>query len=261
MLTGVCLTISTVRVTIHTENSLWPSVDSCASGFCADCLKGHSIRQLPDSCYHCARWTACACLLSASPDSTPRILSYASSLWLTGTLSFTYVTTTTCRETRWVFQVSFHTHRRAGSSSALNGCVNDVASIKAMLIEYYGFSESNIVTLIDTDPASVQPTGKNIKDNLTKLVAASATGDVLVFHFSGHGTQVRCTFDTVIAHQKSKTFEFFSALAGTAVVVVQPSVCCLGGLFGSTMSECSRCYHDYLRPLSIEVLPNSFAAL
>lgn len=32
--------------------------------------------------------------------------------------------------------------------------------------------------------------GKNIKAELKKMVESASSGDVLVFHFSGHGTQV-----------------------------------------------------------------------
>ena len=44
--------------------------------------------------------------------------------------------------------------------------------------------------MIDTDTAYERPTGKNIKLRLRELVMASKPGDVLVLHFSGHGTQV-----------------------------------------------------------------------
>ncbi|KAF6260202.1 metacaspase type II [Scenedesmus sp. NREL 46B-D3] len=77
-----------------------------------------------------------------------------------------------------------------GSSHALNGCVNDVHSMHTMLTTHFNFSPENITKLIDTDPSSEQPTGANIKRHLTELVAASQPGDVLFFHYSGHGTQV-----------------------------------------------------------------------
>lgn len=43
----------------------------------------------------------------------------------------------------------------------LNGCVNDVRAMHAMLSEHFGFDDFTI--LIDTDPNSEQPTGANIK--------------------------------------------------------------------------------------------------
>jgi len=50
-----------------------------------------------------------------------------------------------------------------------------------------GFPEENITIMIDTDEQYIQPTGKNIKAHLKKLVAEAADGDVLFVHFSGHG--------------------------------------------------------------------------
>uniref|UniRef100_A0A383VPH1 Peptidase C14 caspase domain-containing protein n=1 Tax=Tetradesmus obliquus TaxID=3088 RepID=A0A383VPH1_TETOB len=77
-----------------------------------------------------------------------------------------------------------------GSSHALNGCVNDVNAMYSMLTTHFGFAPENITKLIDTDPSGEQPTGANIKRHLTEMVAASQPGDVLFFHYSGHGTQV-----------------------------------------------------------------------
>ncbi|GMH36197.1 hypothetical protein BSKO_04065 [Bryopsis sp. KO-2023] len=78
----------------------------------------------------------------------------------------------------------------AGTEYPLNGCINDVFSIKAVLTELYGFEEDSFTVLIDTDETYEQPTGKNIKARLGELVAASQAGDILFFHFSGHGTQI-----------------------------------------------------------------------
>lgn len=65
--------------------------------------------------------------------------------------------------------------------------------MKSLLIECYGFDEANIKVMVD-DPSynmnTPSPTGANIKKQLGALVQASESGDVLVFHFSGHGTQV-----------------------------------------------------------------------
>mmetsp|Transcript_32881 Transcript_32881/g.83457 ORF Transcript_32881/g.83457 Transcript_32881/m.83457 type:complete len:405 (-) Transcript_32881:2077-3291(-) len=77
-----------------------------------------------------------------------------------------------------------------GTNAELRGCINDVIGCKAMLTQYFGFTEADITVMIDTDKQTTQPTGKNIKAKLNELVAAAQDGDVLVFHFSGHGTQV-----------------------------------------------------------------------
>eukprot|EP00004_Rigifila_ramosa_P003394 TRINITY_DN1364_c0_g1_i8.p1 TRINITY_DN1364_c0_g1~~TRINITY_DN1364_c0_g1_i8.p1 ORF type:complete len:629 (+),score=147.03 TRINITY_DN1364_c0_g1_i8:246-1889(+) len=75
-----------------------------------------------------------------------------------------------------------------GTSAALNGCINDVMAISDMLGKQYGFSDQRI--LIDTDKKYEQPTGRNIVAALNQLVSTARDGDVIVFHYSGHGAQV-----------------------------------------------------------------------
>lgn len=68
------------------------------------------------------------------------------------------------------------------SSSPLNGCVNDVYSIKSLLQTKYNYKSENITTLLDD-----QATRNNILKEFFNLIMSGA--DYLVFHFSGHGTQ------------------------------------------------------------------------
>eukprot|EP01026_Neomeris_dumetosa_P056908 TRINITY_DN5216_c0_g2_i1.p1 TRINITY_DN5216_c0_g2~~TRINITY_DN5216_c0_g2_i1.p1 ORF type:complete len:392 (-),score=33.55 TRINITY_DN5216_c0_g2_i1:184-1359(-) len=77
-----------------------------------------------------------------------------------------------------------------GSDCPLRGCVNDVNNMKSLLLNDFGFTDQNITIMIDTDDSALQPTGANIKNQLQQLVEQSQEGDVLFFHFSGHGTQV-----------------------------------------------------------------------
>jgi hypothetical protein len=67
----------------------------------------------------------------------------------------------------------------------LRGCVNDVKNLRAVLTTHYGFSSKDIVTL--TDFAAT--TGR-MRDAVTKLVTDAKRGDVLLFHYSGHGANV-----------------------------------------------------------------------
>lgn len=77
-----------------------------------------------------------------------------------------------------------------GTAVELRGCVNDVRRMQKCLIELYGFANKDITILIDTDKSCIQPTGKNIHDELTRLIASGQSGDFLVFHYSGHGTRI-----------------------------------------------------------------------
>jgi hypothetical protein len=70
-----------------------------------------------------------------------------------------------------------------GTSSELRGCVNDVIDMQEMLGGIYGFSDMK--TLLDE-----QATTQNILDELENLVRGATAGDVLFFHYSGHGSQM-----------------------------------------------------------------------
>jgi hypothetical protein len=67
----------------------------------------------------------------------------------------------------------------------LRGCVNDVKNLRAVLTAYYGFAGKDIRTL--TDYAA---TTKAMRDAITALVKGAKKGDVLLFHYSGHGANV-----------------------------------------------------------------------
>ena len=68
----------------------------------------------------------------------------------------------------------------------LKGAVNDAKLQKELLIHRFGFAEDDILTLTDKDA-----TRENILKNLeSHLIKWAQPGDVVVFHFSGHGSQV-----------------------------------------------------------------------
>lgn len=70
-----------------------------------------------------------------------------------------------------------------GSSNDLYGCVNDARDWSALLTGF-GFETSLIL--------DSQATRQNLKASLDDLVSSAREGDVIVFTYSGHGTQ---TFD------------------------------------------------------------------
>ena len=70
-------------------------------------------------------------------------------------------------------------------SAPLRGCVNDCLLMHKVLTEKYDFKNSDIKLLIDSDA-----TKTNILNYLKWLVKNSQPGDILYFHFSGHGSQV-----------------------------------------------------------------------
>ncbi|RCV36349.1 hypothetical protein SEVIR_7G321700v4 [Setaria viridis] len=84
----------------------------------------------------------------------------------------------------------------AGTPDELRGCINDVLVMRDTLVARFGFAPRDITFLTDDDggrgssPSAVLPTGTNIKRALSEMVARAAPGDVLFFHYSGHGTLV-----------------------------------------------------------------------
>ncbi|MEO1685005.1 MAG: caspase family protein [Cyanobacteria bacterium J06631_12] len=72
-------------------------------------------------------------------------------------------------------------------SGKLEGCVTDVELQKALLIHRFGFLPKDIVCLTNK-----QATRQGIYDAfMSHLYEQAKAGDVVVFHFSGYGAQVR----------------------------------------------------------------------
>lgn len=69
--------------------------------------------------------------------------------------------------------------------SQLKGCVNDVTIMKNTLQASFGFPKSNIAVLTDE-----MATQGSIRDAMLKLVADTVEGDIVVFHYSGHGSRM-----------------------------------------------------------------------
>jgi hypothetical protein len=70
--------------------------------------------------------------------------------------------------------------------SDLHGCVNDATNVRDILLKYFGFAVKDIRVLVDS-----RATKKGILDRLNWLVTGAKSGDRLLFHFSGHGSQIR----------------------------------------------------------------------
>ena len=67
----------------------------------------------------------------------------------------------------------------------LQGCVNDVKNLKGALTTYYGFDDKDITTLMDA-----KATKKAMERAIKKLIAKGRKDDVLLLHYSGHGSNV-----------------------------------------------------------------------
>lgn len=71
------------------------------------------------------------------------------------------------------------------TSHQLYGCVNDVLEMREILLTRFNFSPTNVRLILDNGA-----TTKNILDSLNWLVQDAEPGDVLFFHYSGHGSQI-----------------------------------------------------------------------
>jgi len=67
----------------------------------------------------------------------------------------------------------------------LRGCVNDVKDLSAALIEFHGFRKRDITLLVDG-----AATQKAMQAGITSLIRGAKKGDVIVLHYSGHGSNV-----------------------------------------------------------------------
>ncbi|KAJ3216455.1 Ca(2+)-dependent cysteine protease [Clydaea vesicula] len=79
-----------------------------------------------------------------------------------------------------------------GQKNPLSGCQNDVKNLKT----YLNLNEKDLMTLTDNhSTAHLKPTKKNILMGIDWLKKDAKIGDQLIFHFSGHGGQIKCTED------------------------------------------------------------------
>lgn len=77
-----------------------------------------------------------------------------------------------------------------GQKGQLRGCINDAQNMKRLLLSR-GFPESEIRLLSDDQQGYYSPTRANMLLAMDWLVADARPGDVLCFHYSGHGGQER----------------------------------------------------------------------
>jgi hypothetical protein len=68
----------------------------------------------------------------------------------------------------------------------LHGCVNDVALVRGLLKEYFGVPNEDIRVVVNE-----RATRDAIVQRLRTLIGDAEEGDILVFYFSGHGSQIR----------------------------------------------------------------------
>lgn len=88
--------------------------------------------------------------------------------------------------TKWALLVGINNYKYPDRISPLAGSINDVEDMRQVLIGKFEFSPDNILVLKDA-----QATHAAIINAIqTHLIAQAQPGDIVVFHFSGHGSQM-----------------------------------------------------------------------
>jgi hypothetical protein len=71
---------------------------------------------------------------------------------------------------------------------ALNGCLNDCVNIHNLLTGVFSFNDQRITKIDDNN---IKPTKENITREFKQMLSLANDGDILFFHFSGHGFQIK----------------------------------------------------------------------
>jgi len=74
-----------------------------------------------------------------------------------------------------------------GTGNDLRGCINDAMNMNTLLKDL-NFQQTKLIL-------EKEATTQGIMDGLRWLVEGAVPGDVLVFHYSGHGSQIRSTIE------------------------------------------------------------------
>jgi hypothetical protein len=72
------------------------------------------------------------------------------------------------------------------AENSLRGCINDAKSIRELLLSRFSFKASEISEIYNKEA-----TQDKILSELDKLLAASKSGDIVFFYYSGHGIQLK----------------------------------------------------------------------
>ena len=71
----------------------------------------------------------------------------------------------------------------------LRGCLTDIELQYELLTQRFGFNPADVLTISDSE--ATKPTRQNVLDAFNAhLIQQAKPGDVVVFHYSGHGVQV-----------------------------------------------------------------------
>jgi hypothetical protein len=86
---------------------------------------------------------------------------------------------------RWGLLIGINKYPELGPDKCLKGCVNDVEVMSRTLADQFGFPEDHLTVLRDGEA-----TRAGILAAMDALVERAGPDDVVVFHYSGHGSRM-----------------------------------------------------------------------
>ncbi len=94
-------------------------------------------------------------------------------------------------------------YRYPNKVSNLDGCVNDVEDMRELLVNKFGFQEADVL-MLKNEQATHEGIIKAFQDHL--IEQSEAPGDeIIVFHYSGHGSQMKDVSGDEIGDQLDET--------------------------------------------------------
>ncbi len=88
---------------------------------------------------------------------------------------------------KFALLVGINNYKYPDKVSPLAGSINDVEAMRQLLIGKFEFSPENVLTLTDSQATHAAI----IAAIQTQLIAKARPGDIVVFHYSGHGSQMK----------------------------------------------------------------------
>jgi hypothetical protein len=86
---------------------------------------------------------------------------------------------------KWALLIGINHYPNFAPRGQLSGCVNDIQVMRQVLETSFNFPESHVELLTDE-----QATREGILTAMKELVARVGQDDIVVFHYSGHGSQM-----------------------------------------------------------------------
>ena len=111
---------------------------------------------------------------------------------------------------RWALLIGINEYPSLGPQSYLKGCLNDVEAISKALVDQFRFPPENLMILRDG-----QATQAGIRAAMDEFAERVGKNDIVVFHYSGHGSRMRDLEDkgedgmdeTIVPHDSGRSTE------------------------------------------------------